>query len=184
MQGESSMKKYLSLVILCCLTLNHKTLGANNPMDMPFHEITVDMEGIYDIDVDFDGVNEAVQVDENGNIKVIKIDESGKHSVVTNEIPYSVIRAHSCCEAHRAYTTFNYLQHTIYSEAHYGGSEREICEYKKVGNDWVLVLPTEPFSMMNKDLFPQPHIVQRFLGTPCHWCWGNGNGGFYYWLNR
>ena len=177
------MKKYLSLVIFCCLSLNyHKALGLNNPMDMPFHEITIGIEGVYNIDVDFDGVNEGVQVDKNGHLEVVKIDKDRKRSVVTNEIPYSVIRAHSCCEAHRAYTTFNYLLHTIYSEAHYGGFEREICEYKKVGNDWVQVLPTEPFSMMNKDLFPKPYIVQRFLGCTWHWYWGNHFGGFHYWL--
>jgi hypothetical protein len=178
------MKKYLPLVILCCLSLSHKALGADNPRDIPFQEITIDKEGQYDIDVDFDGMNEVVQVDNNGNVEVVKIDKNGKRSVVTNELPYSVIRAHSCCEAHRAYTTFNYLQHTIYSEAHYGGFTREISKYKKVGEDWVQVLPTEPFSMINKVLLPQPHIVQRFIGTPCRWYWGNGRGGFLYWLNR
>ena len=72
------MKKYLSLVILCCLSLSHKASGADNPTGIPFHEITIDQEGRYDVDVDFDGVNEVIQVDESGNVNVVKIDKYGK----------------------------------------------------------------------------------------------------------
>lgn len=39
---------------------------------LPFHEITLDTEGTYDLDVDFDGMNERIIADEYSNVTVLK----------------------------------------------------------------------------------------------------------------
>jgi len=181
------MKSIITLVALICLgyqanTVSGMNYGASRPNITQFQDITIDQEGVYEIDLDFDGVNERMAVDENSNIAVHKVNEYGVYVDVSNEVPYSMIRIHRCCEAHRAYTTINYLQQTIYTEAHYGSCDAQIIQCKKVGNDWIWVNPIKPLSIMNKDLYPQCHIAKRYLGSPCHWSWGNGKGGFHYWL--
>ncbi len=173
------------LVALICLGYQTNTVfGKDNmiesPVINPFHEITLDQEGIYNIDVDFDGVNERIDVDENSIIMVNKINEYGAYTDVSNEIPYSMIRIHRCCPAHRAYTTINYLQQTIYTEAHYGFCEAKISQYKKVGNNWISVLPIIPLTTVYKDMFPKNHTIKMYFGSLCYWSWANGKGGFYY----
>ena len=69
---------------------------------LPFHEITLDTEGTYDLDVDFDGINERIIADEYSNVTVLKRNILGEQVDVSQEIPYSLIRIHRCCDAHRA----------------------------------------------------------------------------------
>lgn len=171
------MNRYRIVFTLFALMCFVYMMGVNYSS---FHEVTLDSDGTYDIDLDFDGLNERIVADEYSNIVIYKIDKDGNQTDVTNNLPYSMIRIHRCCEAHRAYTTINYSLHTIYSEAHYGCNDSEIKHFKKVGNEWRDVLPIIPFSIRNKDLFPQKHIVQRYYEKTCYWAWGDGLGGFRY----
>ena len=131
--------------------------------DLPFNEITLDKDTPYYIDIDFDGEIEKIFKGERGDIFVFKKDKSGDYTVdISSEKPFCWIRINSCCPAHKAYTTINYAQRTIYSEAHYG------CDYiqkkfQKVGNIWVERLPIRPLSIISKELFPETHQYKIWL---------------------
>ncbi len=150
--------------------------------NLPFHEIILEDDGEYDIDLDFDGTDEKIIADENSNIVVLRKDMSGKYLDVSAVIPYSIIRIHSCCDVHRAYTAINHLQHTIYSESHYGCSEMSIRQFQKVGERWQEVIPVTPSSIINKDLYLPRHLFMEYFGSIRHWYWGNGKGGLHYLL--
>ena len=135
-------KNILLFLLLSSISLDmmaKKVLEEQNYNNLPFKEFTLDGAGEYELDLDFDGYNEKIIVDENSNISVFKIDQNGEKRDVSNEIPYCMIRIHRCCEAHRAYTTVNYLLHTIYSEAHYGCCDMEKHQFRKVGDKWIVV---------------------------------------------
>lgn len=120
-----------------------------------FQEETYDQEGDYLADVDFDGNNEKICVDEYSIVKVYKVDRDCLYSRdVSTEIPYCYLRIHRCCPAHRAYTTINFMQKTIYTEAHYGCCDYEIHQYRKIGDSWSEIRPMTPLSILSKDLYP------------------------------
>ena len=54
---------------------------------LPFHEITLDTDGTYYLDVDFDGINEKIIADEYSNITVLKENMHGEEVDVSKEIP-------------------------------------------------------------------------------------------------
>jgi hypothetical protein len=140
--------------------------------NFPFHEIILDDDGEYDIDVDFDGTDEKITADENSNILVLKKDMSGVYIDVSTIIPYSIIRIHRCCDVHRAYTVIDHLHHTIYSEAHYSSYDRLICQYRKVGETWIEITPIEPLSIMQyKYLFPVLPKGWVYYGNHGFWKW-------------
>ena len=143
-----------------------------------FDETTLDSEGEWHVDVDFDGVNEKVAVMER-NVIIYKGSED-----VSKVYPYCLITVHVCCPAHTAYTTFNFTERTIYSEAHYGFANAEIHKIKKTENGWIETAAITPLSVMNKDLYPHFHLKRIFPGSSCRWIWGNGYGGFHYWLSN
>ena len=145
---------------------------------MFFSETTIDCDGDWYVDVDFDGSYEKVSVMD-GEVFVFKDSQD-----VSEVFPYSIITAHSCCPAHTAYTTFNYTEHSIYSEAHYGSVDRKIRKIKQTDCGWIDVAAIRPLSIIHKDLYPHICLQRIFLGSSCHWIWGNGHGGFYYWLRH
>ena len=164
------MKKYWMVLML----LYYMPIKA-----MYFNEITLDCEGRYFVDVDFDGIKEEVNIEE-GKYTVYKINGNGQLMDVSVLMPYCKIGVHHCCEAHRSYTTFNYKEKTIYTEAHYGWS-KEINQYRKVGSNWIRDVPVKPLSIINKCLFSQPHLFCYYIGVSTYnWCWGNYRGGFRY----
>lgn len=143
----------------------------------PFSEMTLSSDGDWSIDVDFDGADEKVSV-KDGNVFVFKGNKD-----VSKDMPYCLITAHECCSAHTAYTTFNYSDQSIYSEAHYGFADIKIRKIKKTENGWIDVAAIRPLSIINKVLYPKNHLQRIFLGSSCHWTWGNYHGGLHYWLS-
>ena len=159
------MRKSLFFLMTICLAINANAIWGLGSVDTPFNEETYDQEGDYLVDVDFDGLNEKIYVDEYSNVKVYKVDSDGSYSKdVSAKIPYCYLRIHRCCPAHRAYTTINYLQKTIYTEAHYGSRDFEKHQYRKIGDSWSEIRPMTPLSIISKDLFP-PHP----RGWVYHW---------------
>ena len=131
-----------------CVAINVKPTCGMGTVYTPFHEETYDQEGDYLTDIDFDGFNEKICVDEYSNVKVYKVDCDGLYSRdVSTEIPYCYLSIHRCCPAHRAYTTINYSQKTIYIEAHYGSSDMGVRQFKKMGNRWKEIIPVKPMSI-------------------------------------
>lgn len=121
----------------------------------PFDEVTLDDNCTYYNDVDFDGCIEKIERRDNGDISVYRVDEKGEYDIdISSDIPYCWIRINLCCPAHKAYTTINNRMQTIYTEAHYGCSDCQIHQYKKVGETWREELPVKPLSLINKDLYP------------------------------
>ena len=129
-----------------------------------YNEITLYKDTPYLIDIDFDGDLEKICRGERGDIFVFKKDKSGDYTVdVSSEKPFCWIRINPCCPAHMAYTTINYAQRTIYSEAHYGCCEYMQKVFQKVGNTWEERLPIRPLSILSKELFPETHHNKRWL---------------------
>ncbi len=121
-----------------------------------FNEITLSDDTPYFVDADFDGEVEKIERCDNGDVKVFKKDRFGNYSQdVSHNIPFCWLKINLCCPAHKAYSTINYTFQTIYVEAHYGSSEEEIRQYKKVNNLWSEIIPVKPLSIINDDLFPK-----------------------------
>ena len=128
-----------------------------------FNEITLSDIIPYFVDADFDGEVEKVERCDNGDVKVFKKDRFGNYSQdVSHNIPFCWLKINLCCPAHKAYSTINYTFQTIYVEAHYGCSEEEIRQYKKVNNLWSEIMPVKPFSIINKNLFPESKLVPSY----------------------
>ena len=180
---ELMSKKILLFLLLSSISIDltaKKGMEEQNYNNLPCKEFTLENAGEYELDLDFDGNNESLLVDENSNIIVFKIDQYGGKCDVSNEIPYSMIRIHSCCEAHRAYTTINYLLHTIYSEAHYGCCSMERHQLRKVVDKWTEDIPIKPLSIIGRYMYPKCHLYCSYRGRTYYWVWGNGYGGFQY----
>ena len=176
-------KNIILFLLLSSISLDmmaKKVLEEQNYNNLPFKEFTLDGAGEYELDLDFDGYNEKIIVDENSNISVFKIDQNGEKKNISNEIPYCMIRIHRCCEAHRAYTTVNYLLHTLYSEAHYGCCDMERHQFRKVGDKWIEEIPIKPLSVIAGDLHPKRHLFRVYIGQSYFWKWSNNSGGVHY----
>ena len=138
---------------------------------MHFNELTIDDEGDYLVDVDFDNKKDLVSI-EHGNVNVYQIDlRTGCYENVSEQIPYCKLRAHSCCPAHRAYITINYIEHTLYTEAHYGYSGKAVHQFKKIGDDWIEINPTKPLSIMQAYLYPRLPVGWVLVGRHRRWIW-------------
>lgn len=160
------------IVFILINAIAREQLSKQYDDNMPFHEIVLEDDGEYNLDLDFDGIDEKIVADENSNIVVLKTDMAGRQINVSNIIPYSMIRIHRCCAAHRAYTIVNYLLHTIYVEAHYGSCEELICQYRKVGNTWKEIIPVEPLCIMQRNyLFPESPRGWVYYGSLKFWKW-------------
>ena len=97
---ELMSKKILLFLLLSSISIDltaKKGMEEQNYNNLPCKEFTLENAGEYKLDLDFDGNNEELLVDENSNIIVFKIDQYGGKCDVSNEIPYSMIRIHSCC---------------------------------------------------------------------------------------
>ena len=168
------MNKYLAYISFS-LAFTAMTVYANSVSvtgKKPFCEITIDDSGLYDVDVDFDGVNERICVDENGYVEVFMNNGAGTFSNnVSNDIPFSSFRVHRCCEAHKAYTTLNYQMKTIYIEAHYGCCNAEKRQYQKVVNGWVEIIPVKPLSILQKNLYPSIPVGWVYNYSRPVWKW-------------
>lgn len=166
------MRNFLLFLTAICFSMNTKATDKSGIGSTPFHEVTIDQEGEYYVDIDFDGIEEKVCVGEYSNVEVFKNDGSSFNAKdVSIEIPYCLLRIHRCCPAHQAYTTINYLQKTIFTEAHYGSSDYEIHQYKKIGNNWIEVLPITPLSILQRSLYPfQPRGWVYYRSHPV-WKW-------------
>ena len=116
----------------------------------PSFELVLYNDGEYEIDLDFDNVKEKLIVDNESNLMVYKKDSiTDKEKDVSLEFPYCIYRIHRCCPPHTAYTVINYLNKTIYVEAHYGATLEEIVQWKKVGDTWVEIEPILPTTIRN-----------------------------------
>ena len=128
-----------------------------------FNEITLSDDTPYFVDADFDGEVEKIERCDNGDVKVFKKDRFGNYSQdVSHNIPFCWLKINLCCPAHKAYSIINYIFQTIYVEAHYGCSEKEIRQYKKVNNLWSEIIPVKPLSIINKDLLPESKLVPSY----------------------
>ena len=128
-----------------------------------FNEITLSDIIPYFVDADFDGEVEKVERCDNGDVKVFKKDRFGNYSQdVSHNIPFCWLKINLCCPAHKAYSIINYIFQTIYVEAHYGCSEKEIRQYKKVNNLWSEIIPVKPLSIINKDLLPESELAPSY----------------------
>lgn len=128
-----------------------------------FNEITLSDDTPYFVDADFDGEVEKIERCDNGDVKVFKKDRFGNYSQdVSHNIPFCWLKINLCCPAHKAYSIINYIFQTIYVEAHYGCSEKEIRQYKKVNNLWNEIIPVKPLSIINKDLLPESKLVPSY----------------------
>ena len=138
-----------------------------------FNEKTICEDKEYSLDVDFDKAPDIVCV-KNGNVRVYRLNpEIMKYQKVSNQVPYCWLAAHQCCEAHTAYTTFDYVHKTIYIEAHYGCSDMSIRQFKKADNGWEEVIPVKPMSIINRDLYPTSHLNKKIAGRRTIWYWFN-----------
>ena len=128
-----------------------------------FNEITLSDDTPYFVDADFDGEVEKIERCDNGDVKVFKKDRFGNYSQdVSHNIPFCWLKINLCCPAHKAYSIINYIFQTIYVEAHYGCSEKEIRQYKKVNNLWSEIIPVKPLSIINKDLLPESKLAPSY----------------------
>lgn len=176
MIGIKKFFLFFLMSLLSCDIVANKVMGDVN--HHPFHEITLDDDGVYDLDVDFDGIDDKIIVDEYSNVTVLKKNKHGMYTNVSDQIPYSMIRIHRCCEAHRAYTTINYLQHSIYVEAHYGYSERTVRKFRKINDDWIEIYPIKPLSLLLENMFPPKPVGWIDYGSQMVWRWS------YYYKHR
>ena len=123
-------------------------------------------------DVDFDGTTDIVSV-EDGKVTVIRhLPKTLEQQNVSKQVPYCWFAINRCCPAHQAFTTIDYVNKTIYIEAHYGSSDRSIRQFKKVGDGWKEVIPVKPMSKINEDLFPVSHLNKKKVGGKTIWYWG------------
>ncbi len=146
-----------------------------------FNELTLSDDGFYVMDVDFDGGNDIVII-KDGEAKVYRFDPTiWRSKNVSKQVPYCFLAAHLCCNAHKAFTTFNYSTKTIYIEAHSGSGDinTSIRQFQKIGEEWKEVIPVTPSYIINKDLFPRNHI-NYIGGRRIHWGWRDNKGGFSY----
>jgi hypothetical protein len=114
------------------------------------------MTSPYVMDVDFDGENDIVKI-KDCEVKVYRYNPTTWRSKnVSKQVPYCFLAAHMCCDAHKAFTTFNYSTKTIYIEAHLGSGDinTSIRQFQKVGEEWKEVIPVTPSYIINKDLYP------------------------------
>ena len=122
-----------------------------------FNELTLRDDGFYVMDVDYDGENDIVKI-KDCKARVYRHDPTTqRYKNVSKQVPYCFLTAHLCCDAHKAFTTFNYSNKTIYIEAHYGSSDMNIRQFQKVGEEWNEVIPVTPSYIINKDLYPRKH---------------------------
>ena len=81
-----------------------------------FNELTLHDDGFYVMDVDFDGENDIVKI-EDCEARVYRHDPTIQgYKNVSKQVPFCFLTAHLCCDAHKAFTTFNYSNKTIYIE--------------------------------------------------------------------
>ena len=150
-----------------------------------FNELTLREDGFYVMDVDFDGEYDIVKI-KDCEVKVYRYNPTTWRSKnVSKQVPYCFLAAHMCCDAHKAFTTFNYSAKTIYIEAHYGSGDinTSIRQFQKVGKEWKEVIPVTPSYIINKKLYPPRHVFMQYHGSRIHhWSWGDGKQGLYYWL--
>ena len=121
-----------------------------------FNELTLREDGFYVMDVDFDGEYDIVKI-KDCEVKVYRYNPTTWRSKnVSKQVPYCFLAAHMCCDAHKAFTTFNYSTKTIYIEAHLGSGDinTSIRQFQKVGEEWKEVIPVTPSYIINKDLYP------------------------------
>ena len=148
-----------------------------------FNELTLRDDGLYVMDVDFDGVNDIVNI-KDCEAEVYRFDPAIRLSKnVSKQVPYCFLVAHLCCDAHKAFTTFNYSTKTIYIEAHYGSGylNTSIRQFQKVGEEWKEVIPVTPSYIINKKLYPPLHLFMQYHGSRIRqWSRGDGRGGFYH----
>lgn len=139
-----------------------------------FNELTLHDDGFYVMDVDFDGEFDIVKI-KDCEVKVYRFDPAIRLSKnVSKQVPYCFLTAHMCCDAHKAFTTFNYSVKTIYIETHYGSGDvnTSIRQFQKVGEEWKEVIPVTPSYIINKDLYPRNHIIEHYVGSrKVHWGW-------------
>lgn len=77
-------KIFLLFLLLSSISLDmmaKKVMQEQNYNNLPFKEFTLDGAGEYELDLDFDGYNEKIIVDENSNISVFKIDQNGEKKI-------------------------------------------------------------------------------------------------------
>ena len=120
-----------------------------------FNELTLRDDGFYVMDVDFDGEYDIVKI-KDCEVRVYRYNPTTWRSKnVSKQVPYCFLAAHMCCDAHKAFTTFNYSTKTIYIEAHYGSGDvnTSIRQFQKVGEEWKEVIPVTPSTIINKKLY-------------------------------
>ena len=172
-----SMLGYKMLIFPFLISLLSRSVMAGTFMDianndlLPFHEIILDTDGTYYLDMDFDGINEEIIVDEYSNVTILRRNMHGEKVDVSKEIPYCMMHIHRCCDAHRAYTTINFSQHTIYTEAHYGYSEKVVHKFRKVEGAWMEIYPIKPLSLLQKNMFPPKPVGWIYYGSHMIWKW-------------
>ena len=114
---------------------------------------------------------EKIIADEYSNITILKENMHGEEVDVSKEIPYNLIHIHRCCDAHRAYTTISFSQHTIYTEAHYGYSEKVVRKFRKIEGAWMEIFPIKPLSVLQEDMFPPKPVGWIYYGSHMVWKW-------------
>ena len=76
MFGIKKLFLFFLMSLLSCDIVANKVMGDVN--HHPFHEITLDDDGVYDLDIDFDGIDDKIVVDEYSNVTVLKKNKHGK----------------------------------------------------------------------------------------------------------
>ena len=70
------MRTSILFLMAICVAINVKATCGRGTVYTPFHEETYDQEGDYLTDIDFDGFNEKICVDEYSNVKVYSTPQS------------------------------------------------------------------------------------------------------------
>ena len=125
----------------------------------------------------FDGENDIVMIND-GKARVYRYDSTiWRSKNVSKQVPYCFLAAHLCCDAHKAFTTFNYSTKTIYIETHYGSGDINtiIRQFQKIGEEWKEVIPVTPSYIINKDykkrLLSIRNPLNHYIATSTKiWC--------------
>jgi hypothetical protein len=151
----------------------NRTLSDIDTFRRAFNEETLcDDDTIFHLDVDFDGVPDFIRT-KDGYVTVNRRNpETMEYQNVSSLVPYCWFSIHLCCPAHKAFTTIDYANKTIYIEAHYGSSSRSIRQFQKVENGWKEVIPVKPMSIIHEKLFPISHLNRKIVGRKTIWYWG------------
>ena len=169
-----------TIMALCLLVMKfgnvHRRCDIITYGECAFKEKTLcDNDTIFHLDVDFDEVPDSVRVMD-GNVAVGRFDQkTQKYQIVSKQVPYCWLAIHRCCPAHKAFTTFDYINKTIYIEAHYGSSDKRVRQFKKIGDGWEEVIPVMPMSVLNELLYPHSHLIREVHGRRIVWCWRRSN---------